>query len=85
MDKASKVAASGGWIAYALMTPPFAGSGHLTDEGSVDLLMRGPQISCQGTVFDDSGQVIKVAVGGDEIGEPVPALACLQVLVDLPG
>lgn len=45
----------------------------------------GPQISFRGTVFDDSGQVIKVAVGGDEIGEPVPALACLQVLVDLPG
>jgi hypothetical protein len=60
------------------------------DEGSgVDRrppqLARCPALSSQETVFDDSGQVIKVAVGGDEIGEPVPALAFLQVLVDLPG
>jgi hypothetical protein len=36
--KASQVAASSGWIAYSLMAPSFAGSDHLTDEGSVDPL-----------------------------------------------
>jgi hypothetical protein len=45
----------------------------------------GHRISFRGDEFDDSGQVIEIAVGGDEVREPVPALACLQVLVDLPG